>query len=174
MNTRIAFFALLAAASAQAFAAEGDIPKEIRTSAGEKLAFKAHAVGSQIYICQAGSDGKAQWTLKAPEAELRDEKGAVIGTHYAGPSWKLKDGSEAIGEPAAKVNAPKGDSIPWLLVSVVGHAGTGLLSPITHIQRIHTEGGQAPAASECVTAKIGTEKKSAYQADYYFYALAKK
>ena len=60
-----------------------DVPDQIKAPAGEKLVFRAHASGAQIYVCQQGADGKSQWTLKAPDAQLHDWKGAVIGHHYA-------------------------------------------------------------------------------------------
>jgi hypothetical protein len=71
-----------------------DVPDSIQAPAGEGVVLFAHATGSQIYTCQAGADGKFAWTLKAPEAELHDRNDKVIGEHSAGPSWKLKDGSE--------------------------------------------------------------------------------
>src|SRR5215475_1107306 len=153
--------------------ARPDVPEKIKAPAGEEVVLVAHASGSQIYICQAGADGKLAWTLKAPEAELRNEQGAVIGRHFAGPTWKLNDGSEVTGKAAARADSPDANSIPWLLVTVTGHTGDGALSRVTDIQRIHTKGGVAPAADTCSTAKQGSEGKSSYTADYYFYAPAK-
>jgi Protein of unknown function (DUF3455) len=77
------------------------------------------------------------------------------------------------GKAAAKVDSPDADSIPWLLVSVTGHSGTGVLSRVTTIQRIHTKGGQPPPAGDCNASKQSVEIKSSYSADYYFYAPAK-
>jgi hypothetical protein len=149
-----------------------DVPEAIQVPAGEEVVLYAHATGSQIYTCQAAVDGKFNWTLKAPEAELRDRKDKVIGQHSAGPSWKLKDGSEVTGRAAAKVDALDSGSIPWLLVKVVSHAGNGQLASVTSIQRVHTHGGQAPTEG-CDEAHKGGETKSSYSADYYFYAPAK-
>jgi hypothetical protein len=132
----------------------------------------AHGSGSQIYICQQGPDGKPAWTLKGPEAELRDEKGRVIGTHFAGPTWKHNDGSEVAGKAVARVDSSDSDSIPWLLVTATGHSGDGVLSRVTSIQRIHTKGGQPPA-TQCNPSTPNVETKSKYEADYYFYAPAK-
>jgi hypothetical protein len=154
-------------------AARPDVPDKIKAPADEEVVLMAHASGSQIYVCQAGADSKFAWVLKAPEAELRDPQGAVIGRHFAGPTWQLKDGSEATGKAVAKVDSPDADSIPWLLVSVTGHSGTGVLSRVTTIQRIHTKGGQPPSSSDCSAAKQGAETKSSYTADYYFYAPPK-
>jgi Protein of unknown function (DUF3455) len=148
-----------------------DVPDKIKAPAQEEVVLQAHASGSQIYVCQAGADGKFAWTLKAPEAELRDQQGAIIGRHYGGPTWKHNDGSEVTGKAVARVDSPDADSIPWLLVTATGHAGDGVLSRVTSIQRIHTKGGQPPA--DCNASKQNTEVKSSYTADYYFYAPAR-
>ena len=149
-----------------------DVPEGIKAPAGEELVLQVHAAGSQIYVCQAGAEQKLSWVLKAPEAELTDASGKVIGTHYAGPSWKHQDGSEVKGKLAAKVDAPEPDAIPWLLLAASGHSGSGVLSRVTTIQRIHTHGGQAPKTG-CDQAHTGAEVKIPYSADYYFYAPAR-
>jgi hypothetical protein len=149
-----------------------DVPDAIQVPAGEEVVLYTHATGSQIYTCQASADGKFSWTLKAPEAELHDRKDKVIGQHSAGPSWKLKDGSEVTGKAAARVDALDPGSIPWLLVKVVSHSGNGQLASVTTIQRVHTHGGQPPAEG-CDAAHKDAETKSGYSADYYFYAPGK-
>jgi hypothetical protein len=159
--------------SVVATAAPPAIPDPIKAPAGEKLVLKAHATGSQIYTCAAGADGAPQWTLKAPEADLHDRKGAVIGHHFAGPSWKYKDGSQITGKASAHVDSPDADSIPWLLVMVTGHSGSGLFANVSSIQRINTKGGKPPAPTQCDASKSGTESRISYSADYYFYAPAK-
>jgi hypothetical protein len=154
-------------------AAAPDVPDQLKVPAGEKLVFRAHASGAQIYVCQQGTDGKSQWTLKAPEAQLYDPKGAVVGHHYAGPTWKHTDGSEVTGKASVKVDSPDPDSIPWLLVTATGHSGVGMFAQVTSIQRVHTKGGKAPAADGCDGSKTGAEATIPYAADYYFYAPAK-
>jgi len=146
-----------------------DVPDAIQPPAGEVVVLFAHASGSQIYICQAGAAGIFSWTFRAPEAELRDRNDKVIGQHSAGPSWKLKDGSEVTGKAAAQVDSLDADSIPWLLVKADGHAGKGLLTNVTTIQRVHTHGGKPPTEG-CDASHRDVEKKSSYTADYYFYA----
>ena len=72
-----------------------------------------------------------------------------------------------------QIDSLDSDSIPWLLVNVERHAGkTGLLTNVTTIQRVHTHGGK-PGTDPCDEAHKGTETKSEYTADYYFYAPAK-
>jgi Protein of unknown function (DUF3455) len=149
------------------------IPEPIKAPASEKLVLRAHALGAQIYSCQAAADGKTQWTLKAPEADLMDDQGTIIGHHEAGPTWQLSDGSEVSGKAVARVDSPDSHSIPWLLVEANGHKGEGMLAGVAHIQRIYTRGGQAPAATDCDTASQNSEVRIPYSADYYFYAPPK-
>jgi hypothetical protein len=151
--------------------ARPEVPAKIVAPANENVVLMAHASGSQIYVCQAGTDQKLSWTLKAPDAELTDAKGASIGRHFAGPTWKLSDGSEVTGKAAAREDSPEPGAVPWLLVNVTGHAGSGALSKVTTIQRIHTKGGQPPATG-CDESHRAAETKSSYTADYYFYAPA--
>ena len=102
-----------------------DVPDAIAVPAGLETVLFVHAKGSQVYTCQAGADGKFAWTLKGPDAELKDRKDKVIGQHSAGPTWKLKDGSEVTGKVVAKVDSLDPDSVPWLLLSVVTPAISG-------------------------------------------------
>ena len=155
-----------------------DVPDAIAVPAGLEPVLFVRAKGSQVYTCQAGAEGKFTWTLKGPEAELKDRKDKVIGQHSADqalklPTWKLKDGSEVTGKPVGHVDSLDPDSIPWLLVSVESHAGkNGLLTNVTTIQRVHTHGGK-PGNDACDESHKGAETKSDYTADYYFYAPAK-
>jgi hypothetical protein len=150
-----------------------DVPDAIAVPAGLEPVLFVRAKGSQVYTCQAGADGKFSWTLKGPEAELKDRKDKVIGQHSAGPTWKLKDGSEVTGKAVGRVDSLDADSIPWLLVNVESHAGkSGLLTNVTTIQRVHTHGGK-PGNDACDESHKGAETKSDYTADYYFYAPGK-
>jgi len=155
-----------------------DVPDAIAVPAGLEPVLFVRAKGSQIYTCQAGADGKLSWTLKGPEAELKDRKDKVIGQHSADPTtklptWKLKDGSEVTGKAVGHVDSLDADSIPWLLVNVESHAGkSGLLTNVTTIQRVHTHGGK-PGNDACDESHKGAETKSDYTADYYFFAPVK-
>jgi len=130
---------------------------------------EAHATGVQIYTCTKNADGKFAWALKGPEAELRDNSGRVVIIHSAGPTWQDKDGSRITGKVVAKSNAPAPDSVAWLLLAADhSESGKGVLSDVTHVQRIHTDGGQPQG--ECSEANAGNENRSHYTADYLFYA----
>jgi hypothetical protein len=159
--------------------ARTEVPESLKAPAGEELILVAHAKGTQIYTCQAGADQKFSWVFKAPEADLMDATGKKIGHHFAGPTWKHDDGSEVKGKVVAKqdaprVEAPKPQAIPWLLLSATSHSGEGVFSRVTSIQRIRTEGGMPPLANSCDASASGEESKSAYSADYYFYEAVQK
>jgi Protein of unknown function (DUF3455) len=171
MRALLATVLITCAAAATAGAPE--VPADIKAPAGEHLVLKAHATGYQIYTCKAQGDGTSKWELKAPDADLHDKKGAVVGHHSAGPTWKYKDGSEVVGKASAHVDSPDVNSIPWLLISATGHSGAGVLAKVSSIQRINTQGGKPPAGSECTAARNGAESKRNYAADYYFYAAGK-
>jgi hypothetical protein len=65
----------------------------------------AQADGVQIYACETTEKGP-EWVFKAPEANLFDAEGRQIGSHFAGPSWKLTDGSEVVGPRRGDDNTP--------------------------------------------------------------------
>jgi Protein of unknown function (DUF3455) len=161
------------------FAAQGqepgrpEVPENLRAPAGEEVILAAQATGVQIYVCQAAAGKKFSWVLKAPEAELADATGKKIAHHSAGPTWKHIDGSEVTGKVVAKQDAPKQDAIPWLLLAAASHTGEGKFSRVTSIQRIHTDGGLPPNTNTCDASGNGKEWRSAYSADYYFYAPAR-
>lgn len=144
------------------------VPQQIQPPANEQLLLLVHAKGDQVYTCK-GDAAQAAWTLKAPDAQLFDQDGKPFGKHFAGPSWEASDGSRVTGKAVANVPSPDTDSIPWLLLNIVGHEGSGVLSRATSIQRINTKGGKAPGTG-CDAAHAGQEVRVAYSADYLFYA----
>jgi len=154
----------------QAMDSTPEVPDSLKPPAGEKVILGAHAKGVQIYVCQAGADQKLAWVLKGPEADLTDASGKIIVHHSPGLTWKHADGSAVTGKVVAKQDTPKPDAIPWLLLTASGHTGEGMFSRVTSIQRIHTVGGLAPAANLCDGSANGKEARSAYEADYFFYA----
>jgi hypothetical protein len=144
------------------------IPSQLQPPASEQLLLQLHAKGDQVYTCKEGVTQFA-WTLKAPDAQLFDKEGKPFGKHFAGPSWQANDGSRVTGKAVANTLSPDPDSIPWLLVTVLTHDGSGVLSRATSIQRLNTKGGKAPA-SGCDSTHAGQEIRVPYSADYLFYA----
>jgi hypothetical protein len=173
MHSRTCGFAsaiLLAAASAvfSPYVAAQQVPQQLQPPANEQLLFQVHAKGDQVYACKSEA-GQFTWLLKAPDAQLFDKDGKPFGKHFAGPSWEANDGSRVTGKAVANMPSPDVDSIPWLLVTILSHDGSGVLSRASIIQRFNTKGGKAPA-SGCDASHVGREVRVPYAADYLFYA----
>jgi hypothetical protein len=129
---------------------------------GTKLSFHTFATGDQIYRWNGTS-----WVFVAPSADLFADATATgaVGTHFAGPTWLSNSGSAVVGAVAKRCPAP-GNAIPWLLLSAVSSTGPGIFDGTTHIQRLNTVGGSAPAEPGSF---LGEERRVPYTADYYFY-----
>jgi Protein of unknown function (DUF3455) len=123
--------------------------------------------GVQIYICELVS-GVMTWRLKGPEAALLDAAGSEVGDHFAGPSWRAKDGSTVVGEPLIASRSPIEGSIPWLVLRAKSHTGSGIFSSVEYIVRSHTDGGVAPNVG-CDQTNVGTETRVGYSAVYVFF-----
>jgi hypothetical protein len=149
------------------------VPEGLQPPAGQVLALEASATGVQIYECMAAKDDPAQfaWSLKAPEAGLKDPTGKPVGKHYAGPTWEASDGSKVMGEVVAKHDAPDAGAIPWLLLRAKSTAGSGIFSAIASIQRVRTIGG-SPPANGCDSSQSGKESRVPYAAVYRFYKVS--
>jgi hypothetical protein len=129
-----------------------------------------HAIGVQIYRCNATSGGFA-WGLVAPRANLYDDHGNLIMTHYGGPTWEARDGSKVVAARDGQVTVDT-TAIPWLRLKATstsaGPDGDRLLKT-AYVQRINTTGGLAPAAADCNAATAGAQVEVPYTADYYFW-----
>lgn len=141
------------------------IPECIAGPAGHQFAFELDARGVQIYRATWGDNGVLSWVHAGPVAELLDKKGKVIGTHFEGPSWKHEDGSEIRAKTISSEESPDPNAVPWLLMQVVDKKGTGLLSRVSHIQRVATSGGRAP---KIAPASEGELVRVPYTAVYRF------
>lgn len=135
--------------------------------AGKQPLFLARADGVQTYTAEE-KDGKLQWSAgSVPEATLWDYQSAAnVGTHSKGPKWVDKDGSSLLGDPATVVKepSPNADAIAWLLLTVKSE-GKGRFAKVTHVQRVDTWGGKAPASAP---TKAGETQSVHYQATYVF------
>ncbi len=146
------------------------VPSKIQVPDGNKVFLVGHAVGVQIYSCNATSSGFA-WGFVAPRANLYDDHGKLIITHFAGPTWQAMDGSKVVGQLVDHVTVDP-TAIDWVLLSrastAAGPDGDRLVDT-TFIQRISTTGGLAPPAAECNATTAGTVAEVPYTADYYFW-----
>src|SRR5581483_3625710 len=130
---------LLAAVAGPASAAE-TLPDAIAAS-GETVVLSVHAEGAQVYECKAGTDGKLAWAFREPIATLFSD-GKTIGRHYAGPNWEHADGSAVVGKAIGNAPGATSSDIPWLKLEVASRRGSGVLTPVTTVQRINTHGGK--------------------------------
>ena len=152
---------------AQAGPPEPVVPGAIEVPDGNKVFLVGHAVGVQIYSCNG-----VAWGFVAPRANLYDDQGKLIITHFGGPTWQAKDGSSVVGRVDAPPVTVDPTAIPWLRLAAASTAagpdGDRLVAT-TYIQRIATTGGLAPAAAECNATTAGTVAEVPYTADYYFW-----
>src|SRR4030081_1017806 len=153
---------LLSASPLSAGAAETPLPDAI-AAPGETIVLTVHAEGAQVYECKAGTDGKLTWAFREPIATLLVD-GKTIGRHYAGPNWEHSDGSAVVGKAAGNAPGAAPNDIPWLKLDVVSQRGSGVLSGITTVQRIHPRGGKLEGACD----SAGTYRSAPYSADYVF------
>jgi hypothetical protein len=142
------------------------LPPEIRVDQDtNKVFLVGHAIGVQIYTCNGST-----WSSAVPRANLYDDNGKLIITHFRGPTWQAKDGSQAVGTVVNKVNLDP-TAIDWVLLSTTTTPGPDgdRLVDTTFIQRIHTAGGHTPPAADCNAATAGTVVEVPYTADYVFW-----
>jgi hypothetical protein len=107
------------------------------------------------------------WNFVAPEAVLFADARhhGVVGIHYAGPTWESISGSLVVGAVVDRCT-PDPDAIPWLLLKAVSTDGHGVFRGVSFIQRVNTEGGNAPASPG---GFFGQVARVPYTAEYYFY-----
>jgi hypothetical protein len=153
---------LLSGSLVSAAAAETPLPDAI-AAPGEAVVLSVHAEGAQVYECKVGGDGKPAWAFREPIATLL-LGGKTVGRHYAGPSWEHIDGSAVVGKVAGSAPGATPEDIAWLKLDVVSRRGSGVLSDVTTVQRINTQGGKLEGACETP----GTFRSAPYSADYVF------
>jgi hypothetical protein len=168
---RILAVSLIVAASslpaihAQQTAATIDLPT------GAHVILQAKGDGVQIYTCTVAPAG-AKWVFKAPEAKLLDASAKSIGTHFAGPTWKLEDGSQVQGELIANKPSPEAGAVPWLLLRAKAGTAAGTLADVAFIRRTETHGGVAPASGCEAAQDAGKTAQVPYTATYTFYSVS--
>jgi hypothetical protein len=137
--------------------------------AGARVVLEAKGEGLQIYTCSTAQPG-LKWTLKAPDAKLLDASGKIIGSHFAGPTWKLTDGSQVQGELIASKPSQEANSVAWLLLRAKPGTAAGSLATVGFIRRTETHGGAAPASGCESPGDAGKTAQIPYTATYTFYS----
>jgi len=146
-----------------------EVPAAIAVPGGSKPAFIYKGTGLLNYECRTKTDASgAEWVLASPEAALHDDKGAIVGKYYGGPTWEHGDGSKVTGKQVAVSPSPATGNIPWQLVQANPATGGGAFQGVTFIQRVNTNAGVAPS-EPCMTASVGKKAQVRYAADYVFY-----
>jgi hypothetical protein len=163
--TATAALSLVAVQVAMAGPPSPSVPDQIKVDDGNKVFLVGHAVGVQIYTCNGST-----WSSAVPRANLYNDHGKLIITHFRGPTWQAKDGSQAVGTVVNHVNLDQ-TAIDWVLLSTKTTPGPDgdRLVDTTFIQRIHTAGGHTPPAADCNAATAGTVVEVPYTADYFFW-----
>jgi hypothetical protein len=103
------------------------------------------------------------WQFREPIATLFLD-GKTVGRHYAGPNWEHVDGSAVTGKAAGNAPGASAKDIPWLKLSVSASRGSGVLTGVTTVQRINTQGGKLDGACD----QVGAFQSAPYAADYVF------
>lgn len=143
--------------------AEGAKMPEAIAAPGETAVVTLHAEGAQVYECKADASGKLGWVFREPIATLFSD-GKTVGRHYAGPNWETSDGSAVTGKASGNAPGTTPKDIPWLKLEVTAQRGSGILSGVTTVQRINTQGGKLDGACD----KTGSYQSAPYSADYVF------
>ena len=129
------------------------------------IVLAAAGEGVQIYESKPNPSGGFQWSLKAPEADLKGLSGETLGKHGAGPSWTMNDGSSIVGNLPPLETSVASKGVPSLLVSVKSKSGSGVLNQVDYVVRVAADGGVVPAEPP----KTGGETiRVRYRAIYLF------
>ena len=174
------------AASGPASIIPPPVPANLEVPAGVSPFLLAHATGTQNYICiRTGND--IQWLFLGPQATLFDEAGEQVMTHYLSPNpaengapratWRHSGDTSTLwaGAVASSTdpNFVEQGAIPWLLLRVLhteyGPTMGGNVVQTTHVQRVNTSGGSAPAGGCRLPKDVGTRALVPYSTDYVFY-----
>ena len=160
------------------------VPPGLEVLGPYKPFLKAHAIGTQNYICApAATPSGVDWLFIGPQATLYDDDLEQILTHFQSKNalrgdaiqatWQHSHDSSAVWATrhSGAIVAP--DAIEWLLLDVsgaqFGPMGGDKLARTAFIQRVNTVGGVKPPSVECTAATLNTRRLVAYEADYYFY-----
>lgn len=183
---------IVAAAAATPQAAESivapAVPASLEVTGPYKPYLKAHAVGTQNYICApAATASGVDWLFIGPQATLFDDDLQQILTHFQSTNASQGDAIQATWQSSRDASAVWGTrhsgstdplyvapgAIEWLLLDVggmrFGPTGGDKLSRTAFIQRVNTAGGVKPPSTQCTAAAVNTRRLVPYEADYYFY-----
>src|SRR5574343_23874 len=149
---------------------QSSLPTAVQVPAGQRIAMETVGAGDITYECRAKKDMPSafEWVFVGPDAKLMDRSGKLVGRYYGPPAtWESNDGSKVTATQLAVAPAGNGN-IPLQLVKANPAMGMGAMQGVTHIQRVATQGGVAPART-CDGMAKGQREIVRYQADYIFW-----
>ena len=149
---------------------QDSLPATIKVPMGNKVAMETVGVGEITYECRdkANAPGMTEWVFVGPNAVLNDRSGKQVGKYYGPPAtWESMDGSKLTAVQLAVAPSSPGN-LPLQLVKANPAMGSGMMTGVTHIQRVALKGGVAPS-SMCSPANKGSKEIVKYQADYIFW-----
>jgi hypothetical protein len=145
-----------------------NVPAQLTPDADQTIKSSFLGVGVQVYVCTATATGGFAFSFVTPTANLLNDGGRLVGTHFIGPTWQANDGSAVVAAVADRATVDP-TAIPWLLLDVVSDNGVeGRFDDVTSIQRLSTVGGLAPTTG-CDAAHIGSIAQVPYSSQYVFY-----
>ncbi len=83
------------------------VPGPIEVPDGNKVFLVGHRPASRFTRCNA-TPGGFGWGFVAPRANLYNDHGKLIITHFGGPTWQATDGSNVVGRVEANAQGHKG------------------------------------------------------------------
>jgi len=138
---------------------------DIKAPSDREPVLQLSARGVQVFRCEK-RDGKWIWVFRQPDAELINDRGAVVGRHGANFSFEHVDDSRLAATIAAHDDAPKSTDLRWLLMTTRSF-GKGAFEGVTHVQRVNTRGGMPP--DHCEAAQANQVLRVDFTADFVFY-----
>jgi hypothetical protein len=148
----------------------GSLPDAIKPANQGDVVMILYATGIQEYTAVASTSSSTgySWTASStPTAFLFDKTNAQVGTHGAGPFWKLTESDMVEGTLTVGVDSPDGaTNIKWLLLAPkTNTTPSGAFTGVKSIQRITTIGGQVCSGNP---SSVTSTCKSNYKAVYVF------
>ena len=129
--------------------AQDSLPDAVKVPAGNRVALETVGMGDITYECRdkANAPGVTEWVFVGPNAVLNARDGKQVGKYYGPPAtWESMDGSKLTATQLAVAPAGVGN-IPNQLVKANPAMGSGMMTGVTHIQRVAIKGGVAPGNS---------------------------
>lgn len=126
---------------------------------------RLQARGVQVFRCEPRGAGYS-WVFRLPEADLADASGKAVIRHGANFSFEHVDGSRLLGSVVDFDESPDPNSLRWLLFSTRSF-NQGVLTGVTYVQRVNTNGGMPPA--RCEASQQNRLLRVDFSADFVFY-----